>query len=239
MECLFFSWKGKLMYTHEYTMPSINIKYYSWCGDTVLYCCWTIPHSSSELKHQCMLDMQNDFCVYSLCSCRNWSIILQFSVCFCNTVSLKLLTYETFKAWKHYLHSREPKHNTVFQFLTLRILRRVYNILQIFIKFSLTVNYIMWAWPSGMQSKCIAMWVSWLSFISHTVTLQTLRSLLQRVPVTFCSKNRTYVISWRLNLFLWSGWESYMPFLSCWRTYSYIWGFIRRKRVHCKHCLAC
>lgn len=90
-----------------------------------------------------------------------------------------------------------------------------------------------------MQSKCIAVWVSWLSFISHTVILQTLRSLLQRVPVTLCSKTRTYVISWRLNLFLWPGWESYMPFLSCWRTYSYIWGFIRRKCVHYKHCLPC
>lgn len=90
-----------------------------------------------------------------------------------------------------------------------------------------------------MQSKCIAVWVSWLSFISHTVTLQTLWSLLQRVPVTFCSKNRTYVISWRLNLFLWPGWESYMPFWSCWRTHLCIWGFIRRKCVHYKHCLLC
>jgi len=24
----FFSWKGELMYTHAYKMPSINLKYY-------------------------------------------------------------------------------------------------------------------------------------------------------------------------------------------------------------------
>lgn len=30
MECGFFFWKGKLMYTHEYTMPSINILLSVW-----------------------------------------------------------------------------------------------------------------------------------------------------------------------------------------------------------------
>lgn len=30
-----------------------------------------------------------------------------------------------------------------------------------------------------------------------------------------------------------------MPFLSCWRTHSYNWGFIRWTCVHYKHCLPC
>lgn len=91
----FFFWKGELLYTHQYKMPSITIQYYWWFGNTVLHYYCIISCASSELTHWCVwiFLLQTGFCVYSLGVCRNWNIMLQFSVCICNTVSLKSLAY--------------------------------------------------------------------------------------------------------------------------------------------------